>query len=110
MREIPNFTLYLDHSESQLLHRLAIVQRDIALILQEIGICESEKWKARAKALIHSEGSSAATRTQEVEVATVTLVSTEVELRADYGTLLEEKFFIIRLLDAFNDNTNHNFN
>lgn len=90
----------LNMSKPILWDKLAEVCTDLANLQQEIGIAEADQIRGRAAAFQRSDQASANGRNQEADVATMTLASTLVELYADKGTLLEQKFFIVRLLDA----------
>lgn len=100
MREIQHYSDWLKQSDSQLTLLLANTLRELSLIEGEIGLAESEKMKRRVRAYQESGSNSVGGRAQDAEIATITFAATLVELHADKATLLEEKFFILRLLDS----------
>lgn len=100
MKEQPNFRSFLSMSHTELWEKLADCEQELVAINSEIALCEADQIRGRSAAYQRSEQASATGRNQEAEVATSTLASTLVELHADKGSLLEEKFFIVRLLDA----------
>ena len=100
MREIPYYDEWLNQTTDELLLLLARTLRELSLIEGEISLAESEKMKRRVRAYQESASNSVGGRTQEAEIATITFAATLVELHADKATLLEEKFFILRLLDS----------
>ena len=106
VRRVPEFTPYLQYSRYQLVERLAEVHKELADLYQERAIVATETIKARVEALKYSSEKSATARAQEAEIASGTAAATGLELQADHDTLLEEKFFILRLLDAFHYDTN----
>lgn len=100
MREVPDFHIYLNVPRTILYGNLAIVLNEICATEQEIALCEADSIRNKALCYQESTQNSATGRAQEADIATSTLRSTLVELYADKATLIEEKMFLVRLLDA----------
>ena len=100
MREVPDFRTYLTLPRTTLYGNLAIVMNEICAIEQEIALCEADSIRNKTISYQQSTQNSATGRAQEADIATSTLRSTLIELYADKATLIEEKHFLLRLLDA----------
>ncbi len=100
MREIPFYDEWLNKTTDELLLLLANTLRELSQLEIEIGFAESERMKRKVNAYSISESKSASVRAQEGEIASITFAATLVELHSDRATLLEEKFFLLRLLDS----------
>lgn len=100
MREVLPYKRYLGCSHTELYGSLADVCYELSILEQEIALCEADKITAQVDAYQNSTQTSATARNQEAEIYTGVLRRTLVELYCDKATLMEERQFIIRLLDA----------
>lgn len=100
MREVLPYRRYIGCSHTELYGSLADVCTELSQLETEIALCEADKITAQVDCYQNSEQSSATARNQEAEIYTGVLRRTLVELYCDKATLMEEKHFIIRLLDA----------
>jgi hypothetical protein len=97
----PDFHTYLEWTETKLLSRLAGVAINISHLRDELSFHEAEAIRKRARSLQESAVDSVTRREQDAKVAIAPDQATIVELSRQLEVFLDEKEFILRLLDAY---------
>lgn len=95
-----NFAAYTDQSTSELFERLAEVTANLANLSEEIAMIEANTIRERAHAMQTSGETSSSGRRDRVSMTVVEGPATAIELAGQRDALVEEKFFIIRILDS----------
>lgn len=95
-----DFRPLLDESDDELLQRLAEIQTDIANLHEEIALIESDEVRAKAAAMLSSGEASSSGRRDRVTMTVVEPVATRITLCANREALVEEKWLIVRVLNA----------
>lgn len=95
-----NFAAYTATSTSDLFERLAEVTANLANLAEEIAMIEANTIRERAHVLQTSGETSSNGRRDRVNMAVVEGPATTVELEGQRDAFVEEKFFIIRILDS----------
>lgn len=95
-----DFRPLLDESDEELLGRLADIQSEIANLHEEIAMVESDEVRQKAAALTSSGEASSSARRDRVNMTVVEPVATRITLCANREALVEEKWLIVRVLNA----------
>lgn len=97
--DVPDFTLYIGMGTVGRLNQLACVQMNIAILHFEIAQLEADEIRGKKAALEASKESSASARDQSAFISTAESKAVIIELRAKQAALIEEKWFLARLID-----------
>ena len=95
-----NFAAYTGQNTSELFERLAEVTANLANLAEEIAMIEANNVRERAHVLQTSGETSSNGRRDRVNMSVVEGPATAIELAGQRDALVEEKFFIIRILDS----------
>ena len=98
--DVPNLTTYPSLSGNELLTRLSYVVTELIDLHDEIGMIEAQEVRDKATVMQQSGETSSSGRHDRVNMTVVEPVATGIELRARREALVEEKFFIIRILET----------
>ncbi len=97
---IPEFAAYLQWDRVQLLNRLAVVQYEIAGWHLDLAFAKETETRQRATAWLESNETSVQARDRQAQWASLEAKITAAEIEAKIAARVEEKFFLLRLLDA----------
>lgn len=103
---VNDFNPYLMAETDFLLERLGQVVTDIANMYEEIGMIQATEIREKAHALQSSQESSSSGRRDRVSMTVVEPPATLAELGGQLSALIEEKWYIVRILDSRSANGN----
>lgn len=94
-----NFADFLTWDAPNLLHHLADVTQSLSETELELGYTRAGELQARLDGYLKSREGSVTGRDLDSKFAAVTHTSSLLELEARVRSLIEEKFFVIRVLE-----------
>lgn len=106
MIELVDVQRFLTLDRQTLLSELATICNDISALIQEVAVADITEIEQRVDGWLNSAENTIKGREWAASVASTSAKTTGIDRRADLAVRTEEKWFVVRLLEGTNGDTN----